>query len=185
MGGQKYRHAVPDVFTRDKRSAVMAAIRSKDTKPELLIRTLLHRMGYRFRLHANDLPGRPDIVLPKFKTIIQVRGCYWHGHSCLGGRTTKVHRSYWAPKIAGNKARDRRNDAQLRRMGWKVKTVWECRIRASDLVSISRNVQRLMGAKDLRAGTFTSHKASTLLKRMKERKVHTSKQRRAGAGMGN
>lgn len=149
----------------------MAAIRSKDTKPELLVRSLLHQMGYRFRLHARDLPGRPDIVIPKFRTIVQVRGCYWHGHYCLGGRSATVNRHYWAPKISGNKARDRKNDARLRRMGWKVKTIWECRIRASDLESLWRNLQRLAGANARPPNGLKSGRANSLLKLMQDRRA--------------
>lgn len=118
-----------DVFTRAKRSEVMSGIRSKDTKPELAVRRTLHRLGYRFRLHAKNLPGRPDIVLRRYRTIVQVQGCFWHGHRCLKGRIPEVNRDYWQPKIAGNKARDKRNQRRLRAMGWRVRTVWECKVR--------------------------------------------------------
>jgi DNA mismatch endonuclease (patch repair protein) len=123
--------AVADVFTPEKRSEVMAAIRAKDTKPEITVRRALHAMGFRFRLHAAGLPGLPDIVLRRLETIVQVKGCFWHGHRCLKGRVPEVNRPYWQAKIAGNKARDARNERRLRAMGWRVKTVWECRVRRS------------------------------------------------------
>ena len=120
-----------DVFTRKKRSEVMAGIRAKDTKPEIAVRRALHAMGYRFRLHSGALPGRPDIVLKKLGLIVQVKGCFWHGHQCLKGRIPGLHRSYWLEKIAGNKARDARTERKLRAMGWSVTTIWECHVRRS------------------------------------------------------
>jgi len=110
------------------RSANMAKIRSKDTKPEMLVRRALHRLGFRFRLHVKDLPGNPDLVLPKHRTIIEVKGCFWHGHNCTDGRTPKSNKAYWLPKLARNKARDRSNARKLRRLGWSVHGLWECRI---------------------------------------------------------
>ena len=118
---------MPDVFSKRKRSEVMRRIRSKDTKPEVRLRSALHRAGLRFRLHDSSLPGKPDIVLRKYRTAIQVRGCFWHGHSCIDGHVPKSRRSYWKPKLASNKERDARNDRRLRRMGWSVLVVWECR----------------------------------------------------------
>jgi DNA mismatch endonuclease (patch repair protein) len=122
---------VADVFTREKRSAVMAAIRAKDTKPEIAIRRAIHAIGFRFRLHDPRLPGRPDIVIRRLMAIVQVKGCFWHGHHCLKGRVPGVNRPYWLDKISGNRARDRRNERRLRAMGWSVQTVWECRVRRS------------------------------------------------------
>ena len=110
------------------RSANMSRIRSKDTKPEMLVRKALHRLGFRFRLHVRDLPGRPDIVLPKYATIIEVKGCFWHGHSCREGRIPNSNRGYWEPKLLRNKARDVSNERKLRRLGWSVRTLWECQI---------------------------------------------------------
>lgn len=124
--------AVADVFTREKRSEVMAGIRSKDTKPEIAVRRALHAMGLRFRLHVPRLPGRPDIVIKKRMAIVQVKGCFWHGHRCLKGRVPGVNRRYWLVKITGNRARDKRNEKRLRVMGWSVKTIWECRVRRTD-----------------------------------------------------
>jgi DNA mismatch endonuclease (patch repair protein) len=115
-----------DVFSAKKRSQVMSLIRAKDTKPEITVRRALHALGYRFRLHVSKLPGRPDIVLPKHRIVIEVRGCFWHGHRCLKGRMPHGNRAYWAPKLNANKTRDRKNARRLRDMHWKVKTIWEC-----------------------------------------------------------
>jgi DNA mismatch endonuclease, patch repair protein len=118
-----------DVFTQAKRSQVMALIRAKDTKPELAVRRVLHRLGYRFRLHDASLPGRPDIVLRKHRLIIEVKGCFWHSHRCLKGRIPVGNRDYWLLKLAGNLRRDREKARRLRAMGWQVRTIWECEVR--------------------------------------------------------
>lgn len=111
----------------------MAKVGSKDTMPEIVVRRLLHAMGYRFRLHRGDLPGTPDIVLPRLGKAIFVHGCFWHGHSgCRLGRLPKSRIEYWGPKIAANRARDARKAAALRRAGWSVATVWECETRRHD-----------------------------------------------------
>lgn len=118
-----------DVFTPEKRSQVMARIRAKNTKPEMAVRRALHALGYRFRLHVPHLPGKPDIVLARHRTIILVKGCFWHGHRCLKGRIPEGNRPYWSAKLAGNIERDRRNERRLRALGWRVRTVWECSVR--------------------------------------------------------
>jgi len=119
-----------DSMTSGQRSALMGRIRSKDTSPELVVRSLLHRLGYRFRLHRKDLPGRPDIVLPRHRKVVLVHGCFWHGHSCVLASKPKSNTSYWLPKIAANRARDARNLALLRDLGWDVLELWECEIRS-------------------------------------------------------
>lgn len=134
-----------DVFSRKKRSTVMAAIRSRNTSPELVVRRLISAMGIPFRSHVASLPGRPDIVLPKSQTVLQVKGCFWHGHFCLKGRVPVQNRSYWLNKISGNVKRDRRNEKRLRSLGWSVKTIWECRIRKSSALDLASGVRRLMG----------------------------------------
>lgn len=131
-----------DTLTRAKRSEVMARIRGMDTAPELAVRRALHRMGYRFRLHVMSLPGRPDVVLPKHRTIVQVKGCFWHGHFCLGGRVPPG--KYWRAKLARNKARDKQNDRRLRALGWRVRTVWECRLRRSPPAVIEARLRTLL-----------------------------------------
>ena len=119
-----------DVHTRQQRSRNMAAIRSANTKPEVRVRSALHALGFRFRLHRKDLPGRPDIVLPKYSTVIFVHGCFWHCHRCrYGSVVPATHAEFWAAKRQGNVARDRRNARALHRLGWRVLVVWECEVR--------------------------------------------------------
>lgn len=108
------------------RSQNMAAIRSANTKPELYVRKALYAAGFRFRLHRRDLPGRPDIVLPRYQTVVQVQGCYWHGHGCKSAHVAKTNKPYWSAKIARNVARDSRNTKALEDLGWNVAVVWEC-----------------------------------------------------------
>jgi DNA mismatch endonuclease (patch repair protein) len=123
-----------DVFTPEKRSAVMRAVKSKDTKPELLLRKALFRRGFRYRLNARDLPGSPDLVFPKHGAILFVHGCFWHGHSCKRGRRApKTNAAYWRAKIVKNKLRDRKAIAALRKMGWRVKISWECYLKDSEI----------------------------------------------------
>ena len=111
----------------------MARIRSEDTMPELAVRKLLHRAGYRFRLHRNDLPGKPDIVLPRYRIAIFVHGCFWHGHEgCREGRKPKSNLAYWNRKLERNKERDRRNIQQLETQGWHPVVVWECELQHGD-----------------------------------------------------
>jgi DNA mismatch endonuclease (patch repair protein) len=116
-----------DSLSRKHRSWNMSRIRSRDTGPELLVRSALHRAGYRFRLHSKDLPGRPDIVLPKYHTVVFVHGCFWHRHKgCRFAYTPKSRVAFWNDKFASNIERDRRNSEALRKLGWRVLTVWEC-----------------------------------------------------------
>lgn len=108
---------------------MMAAIRGKDTKPEVIVRRFLHRSGFRFRLHRRDLPGRPDIVLPKYRTVVEVRGCFWHRHEgCPFAYTPKSNRVFWESKLNGNRERDQRNLRELARLGWRAIEVWECEL---------------------------------------------------------
>ena len=114
------------------RSRNMAAIRGKDTAPELAVRRILHAMGLRFRLHRKDLPGRPDIVLPKHRTVVFVHGCFWHRHKgCRYTTTPKTRQEFWQTKFAANVERDRRNRTDLQQLGWRVIVVWECELRNS------------------------------------------------------
>lgn len=108
---------------------MMAGIRGKDTKPEMLVRRGLHRRGLRFRLHDRGLPGRPDLILPRHHAAIFVHGCFWHGHDCPLFRWPRTREDFWREKIAGNRARDRRTAAQLQDAGWRVLTIWECAFR--------------------------------------------------------
>lgn len=120
----------------ETRSRIMSCIRGKDTKPEIRVRSFLHRNGLRFSLHRKDLPGKPDIVLPRHNTCVFVNGCFWHRHNCRKGkRQVKSNVEFWESKFAANKARDRRNRTDLRRMGWKVYTIWECQTEKPDKLS--------------------------------------------------
>ena len=117
-------------MTSEARSRNMAAIKSKNTKPEIEVRKILHEMGYRFRLHRKDLPGNPDIVLPKYKTAIFVNGCFWHQHEdCKYARLPKTKTDFWKKKLEGNKQRDKVKQSQLNELGWKIINVWECEIK--------------------------------------------------------
>ena len=117
----------------EQRSRNMSAIKSKNTKPEIAVRKLLHSMGYRFRLHRKDLPGSPDIVLPKYKTVIFVHGCFWHRHeNCKYASTPKTRQEFWEAKFRENINRDKLNQENLSSKGWKIIIVWECEIKDKD-----------------------------------------------------
>lgn len=119
-----------DHLSKEKRSWNMSRIRSKNTKPEMIVRSILHRMGYRFRLHRKDLPGKPDIVLPKYKTVIFVHGCFWHRHpNCKDSTIPTSNVEFWNAKFNGNVARDAANQKELKSMGWDVVIIWECEIK--------------------------------------------------------
>ena len=118
-----------DRLTPEKRSWNMSRIKSKDTTPERIVRSFLHRNGFRFRLHTKDLPGKPDIVLPKYKTIIEVRGCYWHRHAgCKIATNPSTNSDFWQKKFSENIARDNRTEQELKALGWNVIVVWECEV---------------------------------------------------------
>lgn len=118
-----------DHLSVEKRSWNMSRIRSKDTIPEMHVRSALHRAGYRFRLHVKDLPGKPDIVMPKYKTVIFVHGCFWHRHKgCSRAATPSTNQEYWKQKFKRNVERDKREQAELKKLGWKVIVVWECKV---------------------------------------------------------
>jgi len=116
-----------DSLTKEHRSWNMSRIRSTDTKPEMLVRSFLHRNGFRFRLHVKDLPGHPDIVLPKYKTVIEVRGCFWHRHpGCKYATTPSSNTEFWKQKFKQNIERDKQNGKKLKLLGWKLIVVWDC-----------------------------------------------------------
>ena len=118
-----------DVFSKSKRSEIMSRIRGKDTGPEMVIRKALFANGFRYRLHVKNLPGKPDIVLPKYNAVVIVDGCFWHGHkNCKFFRMPKSRISFWRKKIDANRARDVKNRRKLRRLGWNVIQVWECQL---------------------------------------------------------
>jgi DNA mismatch endonuclease (patch repair protein) len=122
-----------DTFTPAERSAVMRRVRGKDTKPEMAVRSLVHRLGYRYALHRRDLPGNPDLVFPARGRVIFVHGCFWHGHTCRAGRNRpSSNQSYWIAKLNRNQARDAANRRRLRSLGWQTLVIWECELKDQD-----------------------------------------------------
>ncbi len=118
-----------DLFDKDKRSWIMGRIRSKNTKPEIIVRSILHRMGFRFSLKNKKLPGSPDVVMPRHKTIVFVHGCFWHRHSkCKMASVPKTRVMFWREKFENNLRRDKKNQCELRKLGWSVIVIWECQV---------------------------------------------------------
>ncbi len=135
-----------DQISPEHRSWNMSRIRGKDTKPELKVRSVLHRLGYRFRLHRKDLPGTPDIVLPRYQTVIMVHGCFWHRHTkCKYAYTPKSRKKFWANKFSETVARDKRNREALEKGGWTVGVIWECQTRNCEL--LQSKMIKLLGLK--------------------------------------
>jgi DNA mismatch endonuclease (patch repair protein) len=135
-----------DTVSPERRSEIMGLVRGKDTRPEMMVRRIVHRMGYRFRLHRRELPGAPDLVFSRRNKVIFVHGCFWHWHiGCRrGARMPKTHASYWTSKIAANRRRDQANCRHLRALGWRVLVVWECWLRNPD--KVTRQVRRFLEA---------------------------------------
>jgi DNA mismatch endonuclease (patch repair protein) len=121
---------MPDKITPEVRSKIMASVRRRDTAPELAVRRRLFAAGYRYRLHRRDLPGAPDIVLPRFRTAIFVHGCFWHSHNCTRGQRPASNRDFWDRKLSGNRVRDLKNQTSLRNAGWRVEVIWQCSLTA-------------------------------------------------------
>lgn len=133
-----------DIISPERRSANMRRIRSRDTKPEMIVRRLIHGMGFRFRLHVAALPGKPDVVLPRLKRIVEVRGCFWHQHpGCIDSHVPKTRIKYWVPKLENNQRRDKKNKNKLRLLGWRTLVVWECEVR--DTKKLSRRLALFLG----------------------------------------
>ena len=125
-----------DNLTPERRSANVSKIRAKNTSPEMAVRRLVHGMGFRYRLHVAALPGKPDLVFPRLRKIIQVHGCFWHRHrGCIDSHIPKTRVEYWKPKLARNQKRDRANEKALRRQGWEVLIIWQCEVNAAALLS--------------------------------------------------
>ena len=134
-----------DKISKESRSENMRRIRSKDTKPEMEVRRLVHGLGYRYRLHKKDLPGKPDLVFRSKRKVIFVHGCFWHQHpapACVDSRLPKSRRDYWVPKLKRNKQRDTENRAALRKMGWRYLVVWECHVK--DKAKLTKKVSSFL-----------------------------------------
>lgn len=132
-----------DKLTPKRRSENMRAIRSRDTSPEMIVRRMVHAMGYRYRLHGRGLPGKPDLVFAGRRKVIFIHGCFWHLHgACREGRIPDSRRDYWQPKLEGNRARDARNQRALRRMGWAVMVIWECQLQRGE--NLARRLGRFL-----------------------------------------
>jgi DNA mismatch endonuclease (patch repair protein) len=139
-----------DVHSPQQRSRNMSAIRGKDTKPEMAVRSVAHALGYRYRLHRRDLPGVPDLVFPKLRKVINVHGCFWHMHTCrYGSVTPKTNAKFWQNKRSGNVARDRKVLKYLRTSGWQVLTVWECETK--DLPILRERLQKFLETPSMNA----------------------------------
>lgn len=138
-----------DKISAEKRSWNMSRIRGKNTRPERVVRSLLHRMGYRFRLHCADLPGKPDVVLPRFRTVVLVHGCFWHRHpGCRFAYVPETRVEFWLNKFGKNVARDRKSRKALEQLGWKVCVVWECEIKA-DRLSVARRLSEQLNGREV------------------------------------
>ncbi len=136
-----------DIVSSDRRSQLMSAIRGKDTKPELVVRRVAHRLGFRFRLHRRDLPGVPDLVFPRIRKIIFVHGCFWHRHrGCRFAYRPKSNKAFWQSKFAGNVVRDARALRELDALGWTTEVIWECETR--DESGILNRISGFLGHKD-------------------------------------
>jgi DNA mismatch endonuclease (patch repair protein) len=133
-----------DTISSARRSENMRRIKSKGMKPELLVRSMVHRMGYRHRLHSQDLPGKPDLVFRSRKKVIEVRGCFWHQHRrCPEAHRPKSRTGYWLPKLARNTQRDKANHKRLLALGWRMLVIWECEV--TDTERVSRKLRRFLG----------------------------------------
>ena len=127
-----------DVVTKAMRSRMMSGIRSKNTKPELMIRHGLHSRGLRYRLHSKRIPGKPDLVFPKYRAVIMIHGCFWHGHKCKISNIPKSNKKFWTNKISNNVKRFKKNRARLRAEGWRVIVIWECQVKKGNFQVLKR-----------------------------------------------
>jgi DNA mismatch endonuclease (patch repair protein) len=142
---------MPDVFGKEVRSRIMRRIKGRNTKPELKVRSFLHKAGLRFRIHRGGLPGKPDIVLPRFRAVVFVQGCFWHQHpGCKDSGIPLSNRRYWGPKLKRTAARDIAHRALLAKMGWHVEAIWECQVTDQRLAKLVRAIKR-KGISDARS----------------------------------
>ena len=132
-----------DTVNKEKRSWMMSRVKSKDTKPEKIVRSMIHRMGFRFRKNRRDLPGSPDIVFPKYRKVIFIHGCFWHGHkNCSKASRPSSNEEFWSDKLDTNIQRDRKKVRELKKQGWKVLIIWECQIK--DEKRLTRKIKRFL-----------------------------------------
>jgi len=129
-----HRKRMIDRVSEEKRSYIMSSVGSKDTGPELVVRKMLHRLGYRYRLHKRGLPGSPDVVFQGRKKVVFIHGCFWHGHGCKYGRLPKSKKEYWEKKIKMNRKRDKRNIQELEDLGWSALVIWQCELKEAEAV---------------------------------------------------
>jgi DNA mismatch endonuclease (patch repair protein) len=134
-----------DVVSKAKRSEMMAGIKGKNTKPEIVIRKALHRQGFRYKLHDKTLPGKPDLVFPKYKAVIEVNGCFWHLHNCHLFKWPKSKKEFWKEKLTKNKERDERNQKALEAEGWRLLVVWECALKGKGKLPLERVITECVG----------------------------------------
>lgn len=134
-----------DVVSKAKRSEMMSGIRGKNTKPEIMIRGALHRAGFRFRLHTDRLPGKPDLILPKYRAAVLVNGCFWHGHDCHLFKWPSTKKEFWRDKILKNRINDERVLTALDARDWRVLQIWECALKGKERISLERIVDKITG----------------------------------------
>ena len=139
-----------DIYSKSKRSEIMSNISGKETKPEILVRKFLFAKGFRFRKNVKDLPGKPDIVLSKYKTVIFIHGCFWHGHSCKRGTLPETNHEFWQEKIGKNIERDALNASELKESNWNVVIVWQCEIKNKN----DRNIRLNKLIEEIKANQF-------------------------------
>ena len=144
-----------DTRTPEQRRRIMRAVKTRDTGPELIVRRLLHSLGYRYRLHRKDLPGKPDVAFLSRRKAIFVHGCFWHGHGCSKGRLPKSRLDYWKPKLNGNRERDGRKEEELRAMRWRVLVIWQCE--TADLDALALRLQDFLGSRKARSSPSERH----------------------------
>ena len=134
-------------MTKERRGEIMSRIRGAHTKPEMVVRRLVHGMGYRYRLHVRNLPGRPDLVFPGRRKVVFVHGCFWHRHSCRRGQSVPSTRTAWLDKLESNRRRDRRVRRKLRKLGWAVLVIWECQTGSSRSDLLRRRIVNFLGSR--------------------------------------
>jgi DNA mismatch endonuclease, patch repair protein len=153
-----------DIVSPAKRSQMMAGIKGKNTKPELVIRSGLHKVGFRFRLHDRKLPGKPDLVFPRFRAVIFVQGCFWHGHDCHLFKWPSSRKDFWQKKISGNQKADARNIEKLLAEGWRVALIWECSIKGKRKRKIADIIETCNNIIETCNNWLRSHKRTILIR---------------------